>query len=156
MLAFILMISGYSPIPLELLKRRGRVIGIDWVFLTVDWFGAFLSLMSLAVQAEFDIMFGTLYSLCCTIEMCMVVSHLVWKFRVRGITRRAAEAGVAYDDFEEAIAWQSKGIDLEAKFWSLFAQRNKVEDGPGDSRWEMGDDEVRETVKKAAMADIVH
>lgn len=61
--AFIMLISGYLPIPLELLKRRGRVVGIDFVFLGIDWFGAFFSLMSLVVQTEFDVLFGTLYAL---------------------------------------------------------------------------------------------
>lgn len=62
-LAFITLISGYLPIPFELLKRRGRVIGIDFVFLTVDFFGAFFSLMALVAQNEFDVLFGTMYAL---------------------------------------------------------------------------------------------
>lgn len=45
--AFVLLISGYIPIPFELIKRRGRVVGIDFMFLTIDWFGAFFSLMAL-------------------------------------------------------------------------------------------------------------
>lgn len=49
-LAFITLISGYLPIPFELIKRRGRVVGISLVFLTVDWFGAFFSLMSLGTS----------------------------------------------------------------------------------------------------------
>lgn len=47
--AFVLLISGYIPIPFELMKRRGRVVGIDFLFLTIDWFGAFFSLMSLGM-----------------------------------------------------------------------------------------------------------
>lgn len=62
-IAFIVMIAGYFPIPFELLKRRGRVVGIDFVFLAIDWFGAFFSLMSLVAQHEFDALFGTLYAL---------------------------------------------------------------------------------------------
>lgn len=46
-LAFVTLISGYLPIPFELIKRRGRVQGISLVFLTVDCLGAFFSLMSL-------------------------------------------------------------------------------------------------------------
>ncbi len=52
-LAFILLISGYIPIPFELIKRRGRVVGIDFLFLIIDWFGAFFSLMSLGKFAHF-------------------------------------------------------------------------------------------------------
>ena len=42
-----LLIIGYVPVPFELWKRRGRVVGIDFGFLTIDWFGAFFSLMAL-------------------------------------------------------------------------------------------------------------
>lgn len=45
--AAVLLIVGYTPVPFELWKRRGRVVGIDFVFLTIDWFGAFFSLMAL-------------------------------------------------------------------------------------------------------------
>lgn len=61
--AFVLLISGYLPIPLELMKRRGRVVGIDFIFLTIDWAGAFFSLMSLIAQNTFDTLFGTMYAL---------------------------------------------------------------------------------------------
>lgn len=62
-IAFLTLISGYLPIPFELLKRRGRVVGIDFVFLTIDWNGAFFSLMALVAQKEFDVLFGTMYAL---------------------------------------------------------------------------------------------
>lgn len=59
--AFVLSLSGYLQIPLELVKRRGRVVGVDFVFLAIDWAGALFSLLSLATQADFDVLFGTLY-----------------------------------------------------------------------------------------------
>jgi hypothetical protein len=62
-IAFLTLISGYMPIPFELLKRRGRVVGIDFVFLAIDWNGAFFSLMALVAQNEFDVLFGTMYAL---------------------------------------------------------------------------------------------
>jgi hypothetical protein len=61
--AFVSLISGYLPIPFELLKRRGRVVGIDFIFLTIDWCGAFFSLLALVAQNEFDVLFGTMYAL---------------------------------------------------------------------------------------------
>ena len=45
--ACVTLLSGYVPIPFELVKRRGRVIGISFVFLVLDSFGALFSLMSL-------------------------------------------------------------------------------------------------------------
>lgn len=58
--AFVLMICGYLLILFEPIKRRGRVVGIDFIFLGVDWAGAFFSLLSLVAQGRFDIMFGIL------------------------------------------------------------------------------------------------
>jgi hypothetical protein len=62
-IAFLTLISGYAPIPFELIKRRGRVVGIDFIFLAIDWNGAFFSLMALVAQNEFDVLFGTMYAL---------------------------------------------------------------------------------------------
>ncbi|KAF1848760.1 PQ loop repeat protein [Cucurbitaria berberidis CBS 394.84] len=127
--AFVTLISGYFPIPFELLKRRGRVVGIDFVFLTIDWCGAFFSLMALVAQNEFDVLFGTMYALCCVIEMSMVASHLVWLWRTRGIRKRAKEASKTFDESEEGIEWQAKGVDLEAKFLKLFPKTKSPEEG---------------------------
>lgn len=79
--AAVLLIIGYLPVPFELWKRRGRVVGIDFGFLTIDWFGAFFSLMALGesvlslclgmmtyiilkivAQYTFDILGGVMYS----------------------------------------------------------------------------------------------
>jgi hypothetical protein len=62
-IAFIALLSGYLPIPFELLKRRGRVVGIDFVFLGIDWCGAFFSLMAIVAQNEFDVLFGSMYAI---------------------------------------------------------------------------------------------
>ena len=62
-IAFLTLISGYIGIPFELLKRRGRVVGIDFIFLAIDWNGAFFSLMALVAQNEFHALFVTLNAL---------------------------------------------------------------------------------------------
>lgn len=46
-LACVILLSGYAPIPFELIKRRGRVVGVDFWFLLIDSSGALFSLMSL-------------------------------------------------------------------------------------------------------------
>lgn len=46
-LATVCLLSGYVPIPFELIKRRGRIVGISLWFLLIDWTGAFFSLLSL-------------------------------------------------------------------------------------------------------------
>lgn len=66
----------------------------------------------------------------CAIEMSMVVSHLVWLFRTRGIRQRAKEAGKTFDEFNEGIEWQAKGIDVEKRLRYMF-KRRVVEGSPG-------------------------
>ncbi|KAH5581255.1 hypothetical protein HBI24_136210 [Parastagonospora nodorum] len=129
--AFVSLISGYLPVPLELIKRRGRVVGIDFIFLTIDWLGAFFSLLALVAQNEFDVLFGTLYALCCTIEMTMVASHWIWLFRTRAMRKRAKEHDQSFDESEECIEWQSKGVELEAIFWRLFSKKDQVDRDAG-------------------------
>ncbi|CAI9637518.1 unnamed protein product [Alternaria burnsii] len=126
--AFLTLIAGYMPIPFELLKRRGRVVGIDFVFLAIDWNGAFFSLMALVAQNEFDVLFGTMYALCCAIEMSMVASHMIWLIRTRGIRKRAKEAGETFDEFEEGVEWQAKGIDIEEKVRHFFSKKKTAEE----------------------------
>lgn len=45
--AAVLLVAGLLPPYGEIWKRRGRVIGINWVFLSLDFFGAFFSLLAL-------------------------------------------------------------------------------------------------------------
>lgn len=49
-LAAVLLIIGYLPVPFEVVNRRGHVVGIDFAFLTIDWLGAFFSLISLGLS----------------------------------------------------------------------------------------------------------
>ena len=78
-LATVMLIGGYIPIPFEMIPRRGRAKGINFLFLALDSSGAFFSLMSLGkleapdccallmlvavAQNTFDVLFGTLYTL---------------------------------------------------------------------------------------------
>jgi hypothetical protein len=60
--------------------------------------------------------------------MAMVASHMVWLLRTRAIRQQAKEADQTFDEFEECIQWQAKGIDLETKFLSLFAKGSPPQD----------------------------
>ena len=51
-IATVLLIGGYIPVPFEVAKRRGRVVGIDFIFLAIDWCGAFFSLMALGKSSS--------------------------------------------------------------------------------------------------------
>lgn len=42
----------------------------------------------------------------------MFISHGIWLLRTRRLRQRAKEAGLKFDEFPEAVEWQSKGIDV--------------------------------------------
>ncbi|KAI0469859.1 PQ loop repeat protein-like protein [Xylariaceae sp. FL0804] len=125
--ACIMLIAGYVPIPSELMKRRGRIVGISLAFLTIDWCGAFFSLMSLVAQNTFDITFGILYALVAAIEGSMFISHGIWLLRTRQLRESARNAGVTFDEFPEAIAWQQEGVDVT--FETLYTKLTTGREG---------------------------
>ena len=59
--AAFLLAAGLLPPYFELWHRKGRVVGINFVFLAMDWLGAFFSLMGVVAQETFDPLGGTLY-----------------------------------------------------------------------------------------------
>ena len=59
--AAILLAAGLLPPYAEAWKRRGRIIGINFLFLTIDSLGALFSLFSLVAQHTFDVLGGVMY-----------------------------------------------------------------------------------------------
>lgn len=49
-IAVVLLAAGLLPPYFELWKRRGRVIGLNWIFLSTDFAGAFFSLFALGTS----------------------------------------------------------------------------------------------------------
>jgi hypothetical protein len=80
-IASILLAVGLVPPYFELAKRRGRVVGINFVFLSLDFSGAFFSALSLAFAREFDVMGIVLYSIVGAMELGIFTSHLIWWIR---------------------------------------------------------------------------
>lgn len=107
-LAAVLMVSGFVPMPFEILKRRGRVIGIDFGFLTIDWLGAMFSLMALVAQQTFDALGGATYIGCASIESTIFISQGIWLYRTRKIRKRMKEAEMTWEEFPEAQDWQNQ------------------------------------------------
>ncbi|AEO54840.1 hypothetical protein MYCTH_2297920 [Thermothelomyces thermophilus ATCC 42464] len=114
-IAAILLAAGLLPPYGEIWKRRGRVIGINWVFLGMDCSGAFFSLMALVAQNSFDVLGGVLYIVCCVLEIGIFLSHLVWLARTRRIRKAAAAEGKTFDDV--AAEHEMRGIPFK------FAER---------------------------------
>ncbi|KAI0450548.1 PQ loop repeat-domain-containing protein [Xylaria acuta] len=96
--AAILLAAGLLPPYREAWKRRGRIIGINFVFLTMDSLGAFFSLLSLVAQHTFDILGGVMYIICILLEIGIFASHLIWLFRTRLIRNAATRDGMTFDD----------------------------------------------------------
>ncbi|XPS68774.1 hypothetical protein M3J09_001058 [Ascochyta lentis] len=97
--ATLIQIAGLIPPYFELAKRSGRVIGIDFWFLLIDYAGAFFSLMALIAQQWFDALGGSLYIACMFLETGIFASQAIWLWRVRHIRREAKKAGKTYDEY---------------------------------------------------------
>lgn len=103
--AAILLAAGLLPPYFELWKRAGRVVGINFLFLTIDWLGAFFSLMGVVAQATFDPLGGCLFIVCLIIEGGIFVSHGLWLFRTRKVRAAAKAASRDFDELPEADAY---------------------------------------------------
>jgi hypothetical protein len=97
--ASVIQVLGLIPPYFELAKRNGRVIGIDFWFLTIDYAGAFFSLMAVVAQQWFDALGASLYIACMVLETGIFASQAVWMWRVRHVRREAKKAGLSYDEY---------------------------------------------------------
>ncbi|KAK3366993.1 hypothetical protein B0T24DRAFT_534919, partial [Lasiosphaeria ovina] len=126
--AAVLLAIGLLPPYGEIWKRRGRVIGINWIFLCMDWSGAFFSLLALVVQHSFDVLGGVLYIICIILEIGIFTSHLVWLLRTRKIRKAAAAEGKTFDDL--LAEHEAQGIPFkfaERKAWNDISRRKVTE-----------------------------
>ncbi|KAJ5495140.1 membrane protein [Penicillium diatomitis] len=97
----ILISAGLIPPYFELWKRDGRVIGFNWVFLSIDTLGGLFSLFALAAQGSFDILGGIMYILVVVLEAGIYISHLIWRFRYRQLRKEAKMSGRSIDELLE-------------------------------------------------------
>ncbi|KAF2728778.1 PQ-loop-domain-containing protein [Polyplosphaeria fusca] len=98
-IASVILAIGLIPPYFELAKRNGRVVGINFIFLTIDWLGALFSLMALVAQQTFDALGGSLYIVCMFLEIGIFASQAIWLWRVRHVRREAKQAGMTYDEY---------------------------------------------------------
>ncbi|KAF2138981.1 uncharacterized protein K452DRAFT_79064 [Aplosporella prunicola CBS 121167] len=97
--ADVLLAVGLLPPYGEMWKRGGRVVGLNFLFLSTDFMGALLSLMALVVQQTFDVLGGTLYIVCMFLEIGIFSSHLIWMYRKRHVRAAAKRVGLSYDEY---------------------------------------------------------
>ncbi|MCJ1401980.1 hypothetical protein MMC11_005198 [Xylographa trunciseda] len=111
-IAAVLVGAGILPPYWEMWKRRGRVIGINWIFLSMDSAGALFSLFALIAQNTFDVLGGSVYIVVIILEGGIFASHIIWLFRTRKLRKRAKLQGVNFDDLPEARIYQDKRAEM--------------------------------------------
>ncbi|EGV60999.1 hypothetical protein CANTEDRAFT_116077 [Yamadazyma tenuis ATCC 10573] len=82
-IASVLLAVGLIPPYFELAKRRGRVVGINFVFLSLDSLGALLSMLSVVV-GTFDTLSIVLYAIVLGLELGIFSSQITWYFILGG------------------------------------------------------------------------
>ncbi|KAI3319270.1 PQ-loop-domain-containing protein [Xylariaceae sp. AK1471] len=138
--AAILLAAGLLPPYGEAWKRRGRIIGINFVFLTIDSLGAFFSLLSLVAQRTFDVLGGVMYIVCILLELGIFASHLIWMFRTRKIRREAKLNGKAFEDV--AADYEQRGLPFKfaerksALLWKKSKSKDEEEMGSTSGNYE--------------------
>lgn len=75
--ASVLLALGLIPPYFEIAKRRGRVVGINFVFLFLDSLGALLSMASVLV-GTFDSLSIALYAIVLGLEIGIFASQIIW------------------------------------------------------------------------------
>lgn len=98
-IASVLLAIGLLPPYFELAKRKGRVIGINFVFLTMDSTGALLSMLSILV-GTFDVMSMVLYAIVLAMEIGIFTSHTIWYLRF-GRHEKELEQSITNEDLEK-------------------------------------------------------
>ncbi|OJJ48310.1 hypothetical protein ASPZODRAFT_23961 [Penicilliopsis zonata CBS 506.65] len=96
--AAIFLGAGLLPPYFEMWKRSGRVVGINWVFLSIDTSGGLFSLFALAAQGSFDILGGIMYIVVIVLEAGIYISHIVWRIRYREVRKEAKATGKSIDE----------------------------------------------------------
>ncbi|ODQ67127.1 hypothetical protein NADFUDRAFT_21753, partial [Nadsonia fulvescens var. elongata DSM 6958] len=83
-IASVLLAAGLIPPYFELAKRGGEVVGINFLFLSVDSLGALFSILALVFQkGDFDLMGCILYAIVLVLELGIFFSHVLWMIRTR-------------------------------------------------------------------------
>ena len=78
------------------------MVGINFVFLSIDWLGAFFNLMGVVTQDIFDPLGGSLFIIVMLIEGGIFASHGIWLFRTRRLRAIAKATGQDFDEMPES------------------------------------------------------
>ncbi|KAG9185955.1 hypothetical protein G6011_02511 [Alternaria panax] len=147
--ASVIQVVGLIPPYFELAKRNGRVIGIDFWFLTIDYLGAFFSLMAVVAQQWFDALGASLYIACMALETGIFVSQAIWLWRVRHVRKEAKKAGKTYDEYVKENAGkklmrcgsEETFVDVEAGM-GVGCKKKKSTTTIAGAEYDAGDDKA--------------
>ncbi|CAI5758328.1 unnamed protein product [Candida verbasci] len=121
-LASIFLVVGLIPPYFELAKRQGRVIGINFIFLSMDTGGAIFSMASIIV-GNMDIMSLILYILVIVLEVGIVASHFVWWLRIgRKLPKEVKEEEAPAD----SGASMSSGVVIEKNSFEVNKDAKEI------------------------------
>jgi hypothetical protein len=109
-LAAVLLAVGLVFPYIELWKNHGRVVGISFRFLAIDFAGAFFSLLALVVQNTFDRLGGASYITVMILEIGIVLCHLFWLWRSRKTRNAAKKAGKDYNEYMNTLDPEPKTV----------------------------------------------
>jgi hypothetical protein len=156
--ASVIQVMGLIPPYFELAKRSGRVIGIDFWFLIIDYSGAFFSLMAVVAQQWFDALGASLYIACIALETGIFVSQGIWLWRVRHVRKEAKALGLGYDEyvkrFPEKIpksVSEESVVDVEAQREMEPSSDTRVEEKAASEKKEVSSD--AESTRSTLVAD---
>ncbi|KAK3947531.1 PQ loop repeat-domain-containing protein [Pseudoneurospora amorphoporcata] len=159
-IAAILLAAGLLPPYSEMYKRHGRVVGINWIFLAMDWSGAFFSLMAVVTQNMFDVLGAVLYIICALLELGIFGSHLIWLARTRKIRKQLKKDGKTFDqlleeykDRGEEWKWAERELDLGwLKFWVKTEEKENQDGHAGNGETIERDLEKQDDIANTAAA----
>ncbi|KAI0014984.1 PQ loop repeat-domain-containing protein [Xylariomycetidae sp. FL0641] len=127
-IAAVFLAAGLLPPYGEAWKRRGRIIGINWIFLTMDSMGAFFSLMSLVAQNSFDVLGGVMYIVCMLLEIGIFSSHIIWLWRTRRLRKEAKAQDKTFDDIAAEYEREGRPFKFAERKTPAWLSRRKKHD----------------------------
>jgi len=110
--ACVFLCIGLLPPYYELSQRRGRVVGINFVFLFMDSSGAIFNMVSMCL-GQFDPMGMTMYVVVLGLEIGLFLSQGIWLLRFGEIGKHPLE-----ESNEEYINANQKGEDDTVRQYS--------------------------------------
>lgn len=125
-LATVMLIGGLVPPYLDLFKNRGRVVGVNFLFLAIDCIGAICSatsvgLLSMDPPYHIDIMGIVMYGSVMAMELGLFACQGVWLLRFRTL---GTDSDSSKSDAESQTPVEAGSSATAIRLYSLPASRH--------------------------------